>query len=800
MVVRMKSDLSFRLFRWQSRYELGRNLTLRRQSGLMYNMTLNLYDLPFLRLALFGVSLFLLPLAPLVGKDDNSSTLSELELAKRDAEDFEKLAQLVKPSVVVIESVDRMGREGGRGTGFVVRGDGVIATNFHVIGEHRDFSIRFADGKSFRPKSILGVDRERDLALVKIDAKNLPTLELGDSSKVDPGQSVFALGNPLGYSHSVSRGVVAAIRELEEGDGKPMVQVAIPIEPGSSGSPTLDLEGRVIAILAIKSGGAMGFGIPSNALKDLLANQKPIPMKKWMTIGALDDLEWESVMAGSWKQRAGIITASGLGSGFGGRMLCLSHARPHPIPYELEVEVRLEDESGAAGIVFHSDNKDQHYGFYPTNGSLRLTRFEGPNVFSWNILKTLESEAYQPGEWNRLHVRLEKEGRIICSVNGQVLIDLVDPSMKKGRIGLCKFRSPSAEFRKFRHSKRFPKSSISPVLAKKIRRLSGSLNENSSLPKKDIKDLVSQGPLASQALLDHASELERKAGLIRTLSNEIRERIVIAELASTLTHEDERSVDLLKSALLIARLDNEDFDLESYLRKTERMAEKIKKKFPEKASGEEKLESLVFQLFQEMGFHGSTLDYNHRSNSYLNEVIDDREGLPITLSVLFIELANRLDLPVSGLGLPGHFIAMYREPSLKDSKMKGKEILVDPFGGKIVSRKDASDLTGYRLTDDDFEPAPKKEIISRILRNLIRSAEQDRDSKARLRYLDALLAVNPKDNYMRAMRAMILYAEGQFKKALVDINLLIKENPESPENAPLREIRDRLIEQGHKTP
>ena len=763
-------------------------------------MVSKFYDRSFLRSAIFRGSLLLLLVSPVIGQDDNSSTLSELELAKRDAEDFEKLAKLVKPSVVVIESVDRLGREGGRGTGFVVRGDGVIATNFHVIGEHRDFAVRFADGKTFRPQSILAVDRDRDLALIKIDAKNLPALELGDSDKIDPGQAVFALGNPLGYSHSVSRGVVAAIRELEDGDGRPMVQVAIPIEPGSSGSPTLDLEGRVIAILAIKSGGAMGFGIPSNSLQDLLSKQNPIPMKKWLTIGALDELEWESVMAGSWKQRAGIITASGLGSGFGGRMLCLSHARTNPIPCELEVEVRLEDESGAAGLVFHGDGKDQHYGFYPTNGSLRLTRFEGPNVFSWTILKTLETDAYRPGEWNRLRVRLEKEGRIICSVNDQVLIDLVDQSLKNGRIGLCKFRLPTAEFRKFRHSKRFPQSSISPALVKKIRRLSSSLNENADPSKKDLKDLVNQGPMASQALIDHAGELERKAGLIRKLSEEIRERIVIADLASSLAHEDERSVDLLKSALLIARLDNEDFDLESYLRKTERIAEKIEGGFPEKASGEEKLKSLVFQLFQEMGFHGSTLDYNHRSNSYLNEVIDDREGLPITLSVLFIELANRLDLPVSGLGLPGHFITMYREPTLKDSNMKGKEILVDPFGGKIVSRKDAADLTGYRLTDDDFKPAQKKEIISRMLRNLIRSAEQDRDAKARLRYLDALLAINPKDNYMRAMRAMILYAEGRFARALEDIDRLIEENPESPETAPLLEIRERLIEQDPQRP
>ena len=176
------------------------------------------------------------------------------------------------------------------------------------------------------------------------------------------------LGQPLGYSHSVSRGVVAAIRELEDGDGRPMVQVAIPIEPGSSGSPTLDLDGRVIAILAIKSGGAMGFGIPSNALQDLLNKQNPIPMKKWLTIGALDDLEWKSTMGGSWKQRAGVITASGLGSGFGGRMLCLSQMPVHEVPHELEVEVKLEDESGAAGLVFHGDGKDAHYGFYPTNG------------------------------------------------------------------------------------------------------------------------------------------------------------------------------------------------------------------------------------------------------------------------------------------------------------------------------------------------------------------------------------------------------------------------------------------------
>ena len=82
--------------------------------------------------------------------------------------------------------------------------------------------------------------------------------------------------------------MVAAIRELEFGDGRPMVQVAIPIEPGSSGSPALDLNGNVVAILSIKSGGAIGFGVPVNELKKLLGEIDPIPIKKWLTIGTLE--------------------------------------------------------------------------------------------------------------------------------------------------------------------------------------------------------------------------------------------------------------------------------------------------------------------------------------------------------------------------------------------------------------------------------------------------------------------------------------------------------------------------------
>ena len=734
--------------------------------------------------------------------ESNTSKLSELELAKKDAKDFKNLASLIKPSVVVIESVDRNGYEGGRGTGFVVREDGVIATNFHVIGEHRDFSIRFSDGRTFRPKSILAIDRNRDLALVKIDAKNLPVLQLGNSQELIPGQAILSIGNPLGYEHSVSRGVVAAIRELEFGDGRPMVQVAIPIEPGSSGSPALDLNGKVVAILSIKSGGAMGFGVPVNELKKLLSDTDPVPMQKWLTIGTLDQLEWKPVMNGDWKQRAGIISALGLGNGFGGRMLCLNQTKFPKLPFEIEVEVQLEDESGAAGLVFHSDGKDKHYGFYPTNGSLRLTRFKGPNVFSWTILDTVQSHAYLPGEWNRLRVRLEENGNMICSVNDEIVIDLIDHGLDSGSVGLCKFREPTARFRFFRVSKRFPKSEITPTFVNKVRKMVRPLIHREFLEPSEIDELVEMGKPTPQALRDHAMELEKKAKEIKRLAEEVRERLVIEELAKSLQIEERGSVDLLRSALLIARLDNENFDLESYLEKADLLAQKIEKSFQKSSTQEEKLLILVNQLFGEMGFHGSTLDYHHRSNSYMNEVMDDREGLPITLSVLLIELANRLDLPVSGLGLPGHFMAIYREgtPNENQSKDKHKELLIDAFGGKIVSREEASRITGVTLENKDFEPVSNRDIITRMLRNLVQSAEREEDTIARLRYVDAIIAIDPEDRYTRAMRAMIHYGESRFTKALIDIDFLINKNPNAPELEPLRVLRSRLIEQGASAP
>ena len=117
-------------------------------------------------------------------------------------------------------------------------------------------------------------------------------------------------------------------------------------------------------------------------------------------------------------------------------------------------------------------------------------------------------------------------------------------------------------------------------------------------------------------------------------------------------------------------------------------------------------------------------------------------------------------------------MAIYREPKSQDKskKTQSKELLIDSFGGKIVSREEASRITGVKLEDKDFEPVSNRDIITRMLRNLIQSAEREEDSDARLRYVDAIVAIDPNDRYTRAMRAMIhkyqkfFFLSGRFHK------------------------------------
>jgi serine protease Do len=700
----------------------------------------------------------------------------------------EELAKKVRSSVVVITVRGREGKQEGLGTGFVVSADGLIATNHHVIGEGRPIRVETADGKQHPVTAIHASDRKLDLAILRIDAKGLTPLELGDSSKLKDGQPVVALGNPQGLRHSVVSGVVSGQRTLE---GRPMIQVAIPIEPGNSGGPLLDMDGRVHGILTIKSlvTPNLGFAVAINTLKPLLKKPTPIPMSAWLTIGTLDGDDWQPKFDGQWRQRAGRIIAEGMGQGFGGRTLCLSRREPPAHPCEIAVTVRLRDERGAAGLIFHAGD-ETHYGFYPSNGQLRLTRFDGPDVFAWKVLEQKASPHYRSGEWNTLKVRLEKD-HIRCFVNDQLVIESSDDVYTKGRAGLAKFRDTVAEFKHFRMGKELPPLAPPAAVVARIDKTLDGLAPKSKPRMEVVQRLASDGSVGLQVLRERARRLEEQAAELRRLALAVHERNVLAELVRVL-HVKEENIDLLHAGLLIARLDNEDVDVEAYRHEMERMTDKIMARLPKNADDKVRLAALNKYLFQERGFHGSRGDYYNRSNSYLSEVIDDREGIPITLSVLYIELARRLGVRLEGVGLPGHFIVQH-------TPAKGEPQLIDVYeGGQPLTREEAAqkvhDITGQPLREEHLAVVGKRAILVRMLHNLRNTAESEKDRDGMLRYLNAIVAVDPERAQERGMRMLLRYQTGDREGALQDADWLLEHKPEGLEVERVREFRHLLTQ------
>src|SRR5262249_52269444 len=161
-------------------------------------------------------------------------------------------------------------------------------------------------------------------------------------------------------------------------------------------------------------------------------------------------------------------------------------------------------------------------------------------------------------------------------------------------------------------------------------------------------------PASLAVLRERARRLEREAADLRLLAEQVHQQRVFAALAA-LTKGGDELIDLLHAALLIAQLDNEELDVLSYRKQVDRLGQELSARMPKEGTDRAKLAALSKELFEERGFHGSRSDYYQRANSYLNNVLDDREGLPITLAILYMELAGRLGVPVEGVALPGHF-------------------------------------------------------------------------------------------------------------------------------------------------
>jgi putative serine protease PepD len=213
--------------------------------------------------------------------DDNSGETATLPAAaggRPAATQAGRVYDAASPGVVSVRAGS------ASGTGFVVRGDGTIVTNAHVVGDSSSVTVSFGDSGRMVDAEVLGVDESSDVAVLRVDpgsAGTLHPLALANSDDVRVGDSVVAIGHPFGLDRTATAGIVSGLgREIQAPDGfqiDDVIQTDAPINPGNSGGPLLDTRGRVIGITTqIATGGSgngnvgIGFAVPSDRVREVL--------------------------------------------------------------------------------------------------------------------------------------------------------------------------------------------------------------------------------------------------------------------------------------------------------------------------------------------------------------------------------------------------------------------------------------------------------------------------------------------------------------------------------------------------
>ena len=197
------------------------------------------------------------------------SLLVPQSFAQQRSSEEEMVIRAARSATPAVVSVSR---RGGSGSGVIIRSNGIIVTNAHVVGTARTVEVRTADGRTFEG-TVAGRDAAVDIAIVRVNATNLPAAPLANSDDLEVGQLAIAIGNPLGLERTVTRGVVSATNRDPRGIGiaAGLIQTDAAINPGNSGGPLLDSSGRVIGInTAILAGATgLGFAIPINVAVDV---------------------------------------------------------------------------------------------------------------------------------------------------------------------------------------------------------------------------------------------------------------------------------------------------------------------------------------------------------------------------------------------------------------------------------------------------------------------------------------------------------------------------------------------------
>jgi regulator of sirC expression with transglutaminase-like and TPR domain len=271
-----------------------------------------------------------------------------------------------------------------------------------------------------------------------------------------------------------------------------------------------------------------------------------------------------------------------------------------------------------------------------------------------------------------------------------------------------------------------------------------------------------------------------------------------ADRFAELLARDEAEIDLARACLMIAQDVYPALDVEGYLGEIERLGMRLKGRLPADCGADERVGALNQFLFDDLGFSGNAAHYYDPRNSYLNEVLDRRTGIPITLSVLYMEVARRVGLALEGVSFPGHFLVRLR--------LRGAMLVLDPFtGGAALSEADlrerlrrvipagaAAPLPPDALPLDQFlEPASKRQILARLLRNL-KGIYREADKPERmLEVLNRMLVVAPEANGELRDRGYVYQRLECWRPALKDLTDYVEREPDAPD---IDEVRVSLLD------
>jgi regulator of sirC expression with transglutaminase-like and TPR domain len=253
---------------------------------------------------------------------------------------------------------------------------------------------------------------------------------------------------------------------------------------------------------------------------------------------------------------------------------------------------------------------------------------------------------------------------------------------------------------------------------------------------------------------------------------------------------DDASLPLLEAAVAVAQDADPGLDTQAVLAEVDALAAVLRRRIPADAAALQRLRLLNRYFFQELGFAGNVNDYYDPANSYLPQVLARRRGIPITLAILYMELATQAGLQAVGVSFPGHFLVKLHLPQ--------GEVVIDPFSGRSLSREELDErLAPFRrqrgLVGDDEAPlglflqaAPARDIVARLLRNLKLIHREAGDLPRLLAVLDRLVVLLPGDPHERRDRGLARAELGRHDLACDDLEAYLAQCPNEPDAPALR--------------